>query len=60
MSIKEYMVIAQDRVHVEHSTRQADDAWVLRETSDGSGSIELASIDCKFSIAEAYEPVEFG
>jgi Uma2 family endonuclease len=59
-SLKDYIVIAQDRVHLEHSTRQDDDSWVLREKSDGNASIKLDSIACAFTIAEAYRSVEFG
>ena len=58
-SLKDYIVIAQDRVHLEHSTRQDDNSWVLREKSDSAASIRLESIGCEFSIAEAYESVEF-
>ncbi len=58
-SLKDYVVIAQDRMHVEHSAHQDDNSWVLRETADRSASIQLASIECSFTIAEAYERVEF-
>ena len=57
-SLKDYVVIAQDRVHVEHSTRQGD-AWMLRETSDLNGVIELPSIECRFGVAEVYSRVKF-
>jgi hypothetical protein len=30
-SLKEYLVIAQNRVHLEHNTRQPDGSWNLRE-----------------------------
>ena len=57
-SLKDYVVIAQDRVHVEHSTRQGD-AWMLRETSDLNGVIELPSIECRVGVAEVYGRVKF-
>jgi len=57
-SLSDYVVIAQDRVHVEHSTRQGE-AWVLRETSDLDAVIELRSIECSFRVREAYSRVEF-
>jgi Uma2 family endonuclease len=57
-SLKDYIVIAQDRVHVEHSTRQGD-AWILRETSDVNAVIEVPAIECTFRVGEAYARVEF-
>jgi Uma2 family endonuclease len=58
-SLQDYIVIAQDRVHVEHNTRQGD-AWLLKETSDLNAVIELPSIECSFRVAEAYARVDFG
>ncbi len=59
-SLQDYVVIAQNRVHVEHNVRQADGSWMLRETSDLNASIELRSIGCSFKVCEAYERVELG
>jgi Uma2 family endonuclease len=59
-SLMEYIVIAQDRVHVEQNTRQPDGAWMLRETSDRNAVIHLPSIECSFTVDEAYEQVDFG
>jgi Uma2 family endonuclease len=56
-SLQDYIVIAQDRVHVEHNTRQGD-AWLLRETSDLNAVIELPSIECTFRLREAYGRVD--
>jgi Uma2 family endonuclease len=58
-SLKDYIVFAQNRVHVEQNTRQDDGAWMLRETSDMNAVIQLPSIECSFRVAEAYERVEF-
>ena len=58
-SLQDYVVLAQDRLHVEHSTRQDHDSWILRETSDSKACIHLLAIDCVFSLVDAYESVEF-
>ena len=61
-SLQDYIVIAQDRVHVEHSTRQGGalgDGWMLRETSDRNAVIDLPSIECSFRVGEAYTRVQF-
>jgi hypothetical protein len=44
---------------VECATRQEDDSWLLRETSDLHGTIQLPSIECSFSLADAYRSVQF-
>lgn len=58
-SLQDYIVLAQDRVHIEHSTRQPDNSWLLRETSDPTATIQIPSIECNFILAEAYESVDF-
>jgi Uma2 family endonuclease len=57
-SLKDYVVLAQNRVHVEHWTRQTDGSWNLRETSDPDAVIQLPSIECSFRVGEAYERVD--
>jgi Uma2 family endonuclease len=56
-SLREYVLIAQDRVHVEHYTRQDDGSWRLTETDDPNAEIDLPSIDCTLRLAEVYEKV---
>jgi Uma2 family endonuclease len=58
-SLRDYLVLAQDRVHLEYAARQRDDSWLLRETSDLDASIQLASIECGLSLADAYRSVQF-
>jgi len=57
-TLAEYMLVAQDRIHVELYTRQPDDRWLLREWNEPT-EIELASLDCRLSIAEVYANVQF-
>jgi Uma2 family endonuclease len=57
-SLKEYLLIAQDRPHVEHHLRQPDDKWLLSETSDLKGVIELPTIGCSLALAEVYDKVD--
>ena len=58
-SLQEYLVIAQDRVHVEQHVRQAEGQWLLSETDRVEDTIELPSIACRLSVADLYEKVEF-
>jgi Uma2 family endonuclease len=58
-SLAEYLLVAQDRVHVELYTRQADGGWVLREWHDPAGEIELVSLRCRLKVAGIYAKVKF-
>ena len=56
-SLADYVLIAQDRVHVEHFTKQTDGRWLLSETDDRASALELPSIGCRLFLAEIYERV---
>lgn len=56
-SLREYVLVAQDRVHVEHYTRQDDGSWRLTETDDAGAEIRLPSIDCALRLQDVYEKV---
>jgi len=56
-SFAEYLILAQDRVHVEHSVRQPDGGWLLTETSDLQSSLVLPSIGCTLPLADVYDRV---
>ena len=58
-SLQAYLVIAQDRNHVEHWERQSDHQWLLTETDSIEDTIALPSIACRLSVADIYEKVEF-
>src|ERR1044071_2794192 len=58
-SLAEYMLVSQDRVHVELYTRRPDGVWNLREWNDPAAEIELASVGCRLKIAEVYAKVVF-
>lgn len=51
--LAEYVLVAQDRVFVEHFSRQPDGSWLLREARAG-GRLTLPSIDCTIEVDEIY------
>lgn len=55
----EYVLIAQDKPHVEHFFRQPDNRWLLSETRNLSDRIEVASIGAYLALADVYEKVAF-
>jgi Uma2 family endonuclease len=57
-SFKEYVLVAQDKPHVEHFMRQPDNRWILTETNKLGDSIELSHIGCTLALTEIYGKVD--
>jgi Uma2 family endonuclease len=58
-SLREHMLVAHDRPHVDLFTREDDGVWRLTEASGLETSIELPTIACRLSLADIYAKVEF-
>lgn len=58
-AMNEYVLIAQDRPHVEQFLRQSNGRWLFMETNGIEKTIELPSISCPLSLTELYDKVEF-
>lgn len=58
-SFQEYVLIAQDSIHVERYMRNADNTWLLSETNEADAIIELTSVGCTLLVADLYEKVTF-
>ncbi len=59
-SLREYVVVAQDRAFVERLLRRDDGVWEFTEFRGLDASITLASIGVTLAFAEIYEKVELG
>ncbi len=57
-SLTDYLVIAQNKYHVEHYTRQPDNQWLLAETDDIGQTIQIPSIECTLALVDIYDKVE--
>jgi Uma2 family endonuclease len=58
-SLKEYLLVASDRVHVDRYTLRPDSDWVIH-SADGLGeTIELGGVGCTLSLADLYDRVDF-
>lgn len=57
-SFDEYVLIAQERHHVEHFVRQPDNRWLLAETNRREDALQLSSISCTLALAEIYDKVD--
>jgi Uma2 family endonuclease len=53
-SLTEYLLIAQDRIHVEHFVRQ-EGGWLMTEATQREDVLELPSIGCRLALAEVYD-----
>ncbi len=58
-SFREYLVIAQDRVYVEHHRRDESirTQWTMRVFTDREDGIELSAVPARLTIAEIYRKV---
>jgi hypothetical protein len=59
-SLKEYVLVAQEEPHIELYVRQADNQWLLSEASGLQDAVHLPSVNCRLSLADVYEKIEFG
>ena len=57
-SLKSYLLLAQDRVHVERFERQNDGTWVLSETDDPGAKLALPAVGVQLEINRLYAGVE--
>lgn len=58
-SLRQYVLIAQDRPAIDVFTRQADGRWVLDAYADLDAPIHLEAIGCTLLLREVYDKVEF-
>jgi ferredoxin-NADP reductase len=53
----EYVLIAQDHLHVEVRARQGDGSWVMRESIQPGDRVHLPSIDAYLALEDVYRNV---
>lgn len=58
-SLKELILIAQDRSHVERFTRQPNGDWLFHEQKELTADFELKSLGISIAISELYRGVKF-
>ncbi len=57
-SLREYVLVAQDRRSVETFRKNDEGRWTLYETDPATGAVELASVGAALALDELYENVE--
>jgi len=58
-SLREYVLVAQDRVSIEVFTRQDGDRWLLTACDRPDDEAIFDSIQCRVPLREIYEGVQF-
>ena len=58
-SLTDYVLVASNRMRVEHFNRQPDDRWLLTTYTLPDHRLVLASVDAELPLAEIYDGVEF-
>jgi Uma2 family endonuclease len=53
-SFQEYLIVHQDRRHVEHYSKQDDGSWLLREHTGAGGSVSIARLEAEIPLADLY------
>jgi len=57
-TLREYVLVAQDKIRIEHFRRKGDE-WILSDVSGLDATLHLASIDCHIPVATIYERIDF-
>lgn len=58
-SIREYVLVAQDRPLVERYVRQPNSAWLMTGVDDPAGTFAFESVPVRVRMADIYDGVEF-
>jgi Uma2 family endonuclease len=58
-SLKEYVLIAQDEMRVDHYIRQPNGDWLLSYATTADAIIQLPTIGCTLNIADIYRKITF-
>lgn len=57
-SLREYLLVAQDKHAVEQYVRQPDESWTYRAVIGRESSLQLPSIECSLDLGAVYDKVE--
>ncbi|PSB02143.1 Uma2 family endonuclease [Merismopedia glauca] len=58
-SFREYLLINQYTIHVEHCVKTAPNQWLLSEYDDASATLSFNTFEFSIQIADLYENIEF-
>ena len=57
-SLREYLLVTQDRKQAEHYVYQSDNQWLLTIYTEPHQAIQLPSLTCRLTLADIYAKLE--
>ena len=57
-SLREYLTVSQKQILVDHSVRQDDGGWLVREIGIHPGVVDLKTLGIQVSFAQIYEDLD--
>jgi Uma2 family endonuclease len=57
-SVREYVLVSQDKIRVERFVRQPDETWLLTTFDKPDGEFSLATVPVRVPLADVYRGVE--
>ena len=58
-TLRDYVLVSQDRPHLEHFSRQPDGTWAHSELEGTDAAFTLDSINCRVTLADIYDRIDF-
>jgi Uma2 family endonuclease len=58
-SLKDYVLVAQDRPRIELYSRQTDNQWLLTTVEGLESSLLIPSIECTLALSQVYNQITF-
>lgn len=58
-TFKEYLTVSQTEMLVDHSIRQPDGSWLLREIGPDNGVVPVSSLGIDLTFTDIYEEITF-
>ncbi len=59
-SVREYLLVKEDEMRVEHYTKQNAKQWIYRIYNDKDEVVSIEALNCKVSMTEIYTQIKFG
>lgn len=58
-AMRDYLLLATDRIHADLYTRQPDNRWLLTSSSEPEASLTIESLGMQLIVSTLYEKIEF-
>jgi Uma2 family endonuclease len=58
-TLRDYVLVSQDRPPLEHFSRQPDGAWAHSELEGAEAALALDSVNCRVALADIYDRTDF-